>query len=501
MSLKSTFSKSYAKFVARKLKREALQAVDMQQGVLLTLMDQANATSFGLEHRFAQIVSHEQFAQAVPIRDYEDLVPYIERAKQGEANVLWPGKPLYFCKTSGTTSGTKYIPLTKHSLPNHIGSARNALLSYIAETGKADFVDGKMIFLQGSPKLDKLESGIPYGRLSGIVANHIPSYLQKNRMPSFTTNCIEDWETKVNAIATETMNQDMSLISGIPSWVQMYFEILLKKSGKQSIKELFPNFNLFVHGGINFEPYRKNFESLIGKNIPTIELYPASEGFIAFQDSQEQDGLLLNVNSGIYFEFIVADEYFTENPKRHSLAEVKLNVNYALILSNNAGLWAYSIGDTVKFVSLSPPRIKVTGRIKHYTSAFGEHIIGEEVDKAMSTVCIRLNITVTEFHLAPQVQPHEGLPYHEWFVETDAKDVDKRQFALWIDNVMQEQNIYYRDLIKGQVLKPAVITFVQKGAFNHYMKSVGKLGGQNKIPRLANDRKIADALAKWKTEN
>ncbi len=496
MSLKSTFSKSYAKLVARKLKREALQAVDMQQGVLLTLMDRANATSFGLEHRFAQIESHEQFAQAVPIRDYEDLVPYIERAKQGEANVLWPGKPLYFCKTSGTTSGTKYIPLTKHSLPNHIGSARNALLSYIAETGKADFVDGKMIFLQGSPKLDKLESGIPYGRLSGIVANHIPSYLQKNRMPSFTTNCIEDWETKVNAIATETMNQDMSLISGIPSWVQMYFEILLKKSGKQSIKELFPNFNLFVYGGINFEPYRKNFESLIGKNIPTIELYPASEGFIAFQDSQEQDGLLLNANSGIYFEFIVAYEYFTENPKRHSLADVKLNVNYALILSNNAGLWAYSIGDTVKFVSLSPPRIKVTGRIKHYTSAFGEHIIGEEVDKAMSTVCTRMNITVTEFHLAPQVQPQEGLPYHEWFVETDAKDVDKKQFALWIDDVMQEQNIYYRDLIKGQVLKPAVITFVQKGAFNDYMKSVGKLGGQNKIPRLANDRKIADALVK-----
>ncbi len=500
MSIKSTFSKQYAKLIAHKLKRDGSNAVEIQQSVFLSLLKQAEKTTFGIEHHFAQIKTQDQFSLAIKTRDYEDFVPYIQRIKQGEKNVLWPGLPMYFCKTSGTTSGTKYIPLTKESMPNHIGSAKNALLSYIAETGNANFINGKMIFLQGSPKLEKLESGIPYGRLSGIVANHVPKYLQKNRMPSYDTNCIEDWETKVNAIASETRNQNMSLISGIPSWVQMYFEILLKQTGKQTIKEIFPHFNLFVYGGINFEPYRKNFESLIGSSIPTIELYPASEGFIAFQDVQESEGMLLNVNSGIYFEFIAADDYFKANPKRNSLADVQLNVNYAIIISSNAGLWAYSLGDTVKFVSLDPPRIKVTGRIKHFTSAFGEHVIGEEVDKAMSEVCKCLNVTVTEFHLAPKVYPSDGLPYHEWFVETDAKGFDKNKFAQLIDDEMQKQNIYYFDLIKGGVLKPAVVSLVKKGAFNDYMKSVGKLGGQNKIPRLANDRIIADKLAQHKVE-
>ncbi|MFN0031146.1 MAG: GH3 auxin-responsive promoter family protein [Flavobacteriales bacterium] len=498
MSLKASLSKAYAKRVVRKIKRDASRAVELQQGVLLSLTEQATATQFGLEHKLAQVTSHDQFVQATPIRDYEDFIPYIDRIKHGERSVLWPGQPLYFCKTSGTTSGTKYIPLTRQSLPNHINSARNALLSYIAETGRAEFVTGKMIFLQGSPKLEKLESGIKYGRLSGIVANHVPKYLQKNRMPSYATNCIEDWETKVNAIADETMTQNMSLISGIPSWVQMYFEILLRKTGNQTIREIFPDFNLFVYGGVNFEPYRKNFESLIGRSIPTIELYPASEGFIAYQDSQTEEGLLLNVNSGIYFEFIVADEYHSENPKRIALADVKVGVNYALILSSNAGLWAYSIGDTVKFVSLNPPRIKVTGRIKHYTSAFGEHVIGEEADKAMGDACAELNITVTEFHLAPQTNPADGLPYHEWLVETDTTNVDVNMLAKLIDESMQQQNIYYRDLIKGYVLKPAVVTLLPRGAFNTYMKSVGKLGGQNKVPRLANDRKIADQLSNLK---
>jgi hypothetical protein len=406
--------------------------------------------------------------------------------------------PKYFCKTSGTTSGTKYIPLTQASLPNHIGSARNALLNYIGETGKSNFVDGKMIFLQGSPELDRLDSGIPFGRLSGIVANHVPAYLQKNRMPSYATNCIEDWETKINRIVDETSKQDMRLISGIPSWVQMYFELLLEKTGKQTIKEIFPNFELFVFGGVNFAPYKSRFAELIGEEIPTIELYPASEGFLAYQDSQQAEGLRLNVNSGIYFEFIKAEEYFSENPKRYTLHEVELGVNYALILSNNAGLWGYSIGDTVKFVSLNPFRILVTGRIKHFTSAFGEHVIGEEVDRAMSDALQQLHFSVNEFHVAPQVQPSEGLPYHEWIIEFNVDVPDLNVLQALLDNKMQEQNVYYKDLIVGSVLQKLKITPVKNGAFNAYMKSQGKLGGQNKIPRLANDRKLADALLQHK---
>jgi len=447
MSIKSSASLWLGKRIRKSLLNENDHAQALQNDVLKNLLHTANNTAFGTDHKFNSITNHTEWTEAVPVRDYEELVPYMERAKAGELSVLWPGMPKYFCKTSGTTSGTKFIPLTQASLPNHIGSARNALLNYIGETGKSNFVNGKMIFLQGSPELSRLDSGIPYGRLSGIVANHVPAYLQKNRMPSYETNCIEDWETKINRIVEETCKQDMRLISGIPSWVQMYFEMLLEKTGKQTIKEIFPNFELFVFGGVNFAPYKSRFAELIGEEIPTIELYPASEGFLAYQDSQEAEGLRLNINSGIYFEFIKADEYFTENPKRYALHEVELGVNYALILSNNAGLWAYSIGDTVKFVSLNPYRILVTGRIKHFTSAFGEHVIGEEVDRAMTQALSQLNFSVNEFHVAPQVQPTEGLPYHQWIIEFNGEIPELNALQELLDNKMQEQNVYYKDLI------------------------------------------------------
>ena len=498
MSIKSSASLWLGKRIRKTLLNENDHAQALQQSVLKNLLHEASNTAFGNDHNFKNISNHSEWTRAVPVRDYEELVPYMERAKTGELSVLWPGMPKYFCKTSGTTSGTKFIPLTQASLPNHIVSARNALLNYIGETGKSNFVDGKMIFLQGSPELDRLDSGIPYGRRSGIVANHVPAYLQKNRMPSYATNCIEDWETKINRIVEETCKQDMRLISGIPSWVQMYFELLLEKTGKQTIKEIFPNFELFVFGGVNFAPYKSRLADLMGEEIPTIELYPASEGFLAYQDSQTEEGLRLNVNSGIYFEFIKADEYFSEHPKRLALHEVELGVNYALILSNNAGLWAYSIGDTVKFVSLNPYRVLVTGRIKHFTSAFGEHVIGEEVDRAMTQALSQMNFSVNEFHVAPQVQPKEGLPYHEWIIEFNGEIPEQNALQELLDNKMQEQNVYYKDLIVGSVLQKLKITPVKNGAFNAYMKSEGKLGGQNKIPRLANDRKLADALLQHK---
>lgn len=501
MGLKSFFSIPLARLSVIKLKRDAKRGIELQKKTLLKLTKKASRTEFGKLHNFSEIKSHSDFIANVPVREYESFQSYIDKIKDGKPDVLWPGIPLYLCKTSGTTAGTKFIPLTRDSLPNHIGSARNALFCYIAETGKSEFTEGKMIFLQGSPVMEQTSGGVAYGRLSGIVANHVPAYLQKNRMPSYQTNCIEDWEQKVDAITEETLSEDMTLISGIPNWVQMYFEKLIRKSGKKTISEIFPNFDLFVYGGVNFEPYRKKFEEIIGKKIPTIELYPASEGFIAFQDSQQHEGLLLNVNSGLFFEFIPADEYFSEKPQRLMLGEVKTDVNYALVLSNNAGLWAYSIGDTVKFVSLDPPRIKVTGRIKHFTSAFGEHVIAEEVEKAINFACDQMKISVTEFHVAPQVNPESGLPYHEWFIETDTIPNDPSAMANLIDNKMQELNVYYKDLIQGNVLQTCKLTFLQKDAFNSYMKSVGKLGGQNKVPRLANNRKIADQLSSYKIKN
>lgn len=494
MGIKAAISRPVAGLAMKKFYRAYQNPVVSQLAVMQQLLDQASVTAFHKDHHLHDVKTYADFSAAVPVRDYEQFIPYIDRIKKGESDVLWKGLPLYFCKTSGTTAGTKYIPLTKESLPNHIGSARTALFSYIAETGKSAFVDGKMIFLQGSPIMEKLPSGIPFGRLSGIVANHVPAYLQKNRMPSFATNCIEDWETKVNAIVDETMKEDMRLISGIPSWVQMYFEMLLKKANRMNVREIFPNFDLFVYGGVNFEPYRARFEELIGGSIDVIELYPASEGFIAFQNSQQDDGLLLNVDSGIFFEFIKADEYFNENPRRYTIENVEIGVNYALILSNNAGLWGYSIGDTVKFTSLDPPKIRVTGRIKHFTSAFGEHVIAEEVERAMSDAVKRFNLKVNEFHVAPQVSPDSGLPFHEWFVEWDEVPSNLSEIELYIDQRMMELNVYYKDLITGSVLRTLVITNVSKGGFANYMRSQGKLGGQNKIPRLANDRKLGSLI-------
>ncbi len=492
MSIKSFFAIPFAKIATKQVLRWAKKPHETQEKVFKNLIAKGQQTAFGKDHDFENIQNYDDFKERVKVSDYEGLRAYVDRIVAGESDVLWTGKPLYFAKTSGTTSGAKYIPITKDSMPTHIKAARNALLFYIAEKNDASFVDGKMIFLQGSPVLQD-KNGIKLGRLSGIVAHYVPQYLLKNRLPSWETNCIEDWDTKVNAIVEETVNEDMSVISGIPSWVQMYFEKLIEKTGK-SISEIFPNFNFFIYGGVNFEPYKNKFESLIGKKIDYIELYPASEGFIAYQDSQTEKGMLLQLDSGIFYEFIPSTEFFDENPTRISLKDVQMGVNYVIILNTTAGLWGYNIGDTVEFTSTKPYRIKVTGRIKHFISAFGEHVIGKEVEKALNDAILGTEINISEFTVAPQVNPNEGLPYHEWFIEFENEPSNLEEFAAKIDASMQAQNIYYQDLIDGKILKPLIIRKVKKGGFHEYMKSIGKFGGQNKIPQLSDNRKIADVL-------
>lgn len=494
-SLKALLAKPFAKQIQKKVNKWASNPIKTQQKVFEKLISSATSTAFGKDHDFISINSYEDFVKRVPVRDYEALKHYVDRVVHGEENILWKGKPIYFAKTSGTTSGSKYIPITKESMPSHTEAARNAILMYVAETGKTSFVNGKMIFLQGSPILEE-KNGIKLGRLSGIVAHYVPKYLQKNRMPSWETNCIEDWETKVEAIVDETLNEDMTIISGIPSWVQMYFERLQQRTNKK-IGDIFRNFNLFIFGGVNYEPYRAKFESLIGRKVDSIELYPASEGFFAFQDKQNEKGMLLQLNSGIFYEFIKADDFFSDNPKRITIKDVELGVNYVMIISTNAGLWAYNIGDTVEFTSLKPYRVIVSGRIKHYISAFGEHVIAKEVEQALQEATSNNNsILVSEFTVAPQINPPEGLPYHEWFIEFENDIKNLEILATRIDESLQNQNSYYKDLIQGKVLKPLKITTVKNEGFKEYMKSVGKLGGQNKIPRLSNDRKIANTLYK-----
>lgn len=493
MGLKAVFGKVYANILVSRLRKTVSNPIDWQEKTLQDLISNGSKTRFGKDHHFTEIQGYESFKKQVPVRDYEDLKPYIDQMVAGEKDILWPGKPSYFCKTSGTTSGAKYIPISKDSVAHHVDAAKLALLCYVNETGKADFIDGKMIFLQGSPELTDL-NGTPLGRLSGITAHWVPAYLQKNRLPSWDTNMIDDWEAKVDAIVDETLSEDLRLISGIPSWVQMYFERLIAKSDKKNVADIFKNFSLFVHGGVNYQPYEAIFKKLIGKTIPSIETYPASEGFIAFQDTQTEPGLLLNINAGIFFEFIPVSEFHEENPSRISLRDVELGVNYVLILSTNAGLWGYNIGDTVSFVSLFPYRIKVTGRIKHFTSAFGEHVIATEVESSLQEIMPLFDMEVREFHLAPQIQPKDGLPYHEWFIEFDRPPANMDAFRLKLDKTLQDKNPYYKDLITGNVLTPLVVTTVKKDGFLNMMKSKGKLGGQNKIPRLANDRNIAELL-------
>jgi len=491
--VKAYLAKLYAKKIAKQIKKWSSNPIETQNGVFDNLIKDAAHTVFGKDHNFGEIKTYEDYQKNVPVRDYEGLKPYIEQILDGKEDVLWKGKPMYFAKTSGTTSGAKFIPITAESMPYHISAAKSALLNYIHQTGDASFVKGKMIFLQGSPIIDTFK-GIKTGRLSGIVAHFVPKYLQKNRMPSWETNCIDDWETKVMAIVEETANKDMTLISGIPSWVQMYFEKLIDKTGKK-VGDLFPNFNLFVYGGVNYEPYRQKMENLIGRKVNSIELFPASEGFFAFQDIPNEKGMLLLLDGGIFYEFIPANEYFDEHPTRISLKDVKLGVNYVLILSTNAGLWAYNIGDTVQFTSLKPYRVIVSGRIKHFISAFGEHVIAKEVESSLQVAVTGTDIRINEFTVAPQINPTNGLPYHEWFIEFENEPENLDDFAKKIDAEMVKQNTYYKDLIDGNVLKTLVITKVVPNGFKNYMKSIGKLGGQNKIPRLSDNRKIADELA------
>lgn len=497
MGFRSTLIRPFARSIARSIDRWSADALACQENIMHQLTRDASHTAFGRDHHFSAIRTYEDFKQSVPVRDYEELKHYVERIKTGEKDVLWPGKPAYFAKTSGTTSGVKYIPMSRESTPPHFGTARNAAFNYFARTGNGKWLDGKMIFLSGSPELDEV-GGVPTGRLSGISNHLVPGWLRTNQLPSWRTNCIEDWEEKLDRIVDETVNADMRLISGIPPWVQMYYERLLERTGKKTIMEIFPNLSVFVYGGVNFEPYRNKLEELVGKRIDTIETYPASEGFIAFQDAFSQDGkaeLLLNTDAGMFFEFIPADEIFRENPTRIWLKDVEIGVNYAIILNTNAGLWGYNIGDTVQFTSKNPYRIIVSGRVKHFISAFGEHVIGKEVEDSIMPVANATGVNIVEFTVAPQVNPPEGgLPYHEWLVEFDTPPADLNAFALDVDARMRAQNIYYDDLITGNILRPLKMVALPRNAFREYMKSQGKLGGQNKVPRLSNDRKIADAL-------
>ena len=454
------------------------------------LIKKAANTAIGKDIGFKALHTVFDFQQAVAVGDYEKHRAYIERIIHGEQDVLWPVAPIYFAKTSGTTSGEKYIPITADSIDHHINAAKNSLLHYIQRSKNTSFINGNMIFLQGSPILEK-KGNIATGRLSGIVYHHVPAYLHAKRMPSYEVNCVENWEEKLDAIVLETLQKSMSLISGIPPWMVMYFERLLERSGKHSVSEIFPELSLLVYGGVNYEPYKDKIRTLIGKDLDSIETYPASEGFIAFQDDYTRKGMLLNLDAGIFYEFIKLEELALPSAKRLTLWEVKMGVSYALVLSTNAGLWAYLIGDLVEFVSLNPYRIIVKGRVSQFISAFGEHVIMEEVESAMAALVKKYALQLNDFSVAPMITPTEGLPYHEWFIEWKVipENIDELEHEL--DLIMRTKNSYYDDLVAGHVIRPLRFTSLPPGFFNAFLQQKGRIGGQFKIVRLSNDRSNA----------
>ena len=499
----SLIAKVVAHLRVNKIKKTYTKATKIQDDILNRLVKKAMNTKFGKEHEFMKILNYDNFKKKVPIRDYESFKQYINDIQKGQENILWPGKPKYLAKTSGTTSGVKLIPITKESLPFHINSSRDAILFYIKQTGESGFLNGKNIFIQGSPVLEHL-NGIFIGRLSGIVAHHVPKYLQARNLPTMKTNSIDDWESKIDAICEETCDKDLRVIGGIPSWVQMYFERLLHNKKEKKVINLFKNLSLFVHGGVNFDPYKRIFLKLIGRKINTIEYYPASEGFFAYQNDQNDPSLLLQYNSEIFYEFVEVDQIEKKHPNRLNLSQVTLNKNYVMIISSNAGLWAYNTGDTVMFKSINPPKIIVTGRYKHYISAFGEHVISSEVEQSIKFAIAKTKLVVKEFTVAPMIDVSKPeLPHHEWWIEFDKDTNCSDKFAEIVDSEMKNQNIYYKDLVDGKVLQPLKVVHVPTGSFKKYMKSLGKLGGQNKVPRLSNNRDFVTGLNKYikKTES
>ncbi len=491
-SLKSTLVQPFAYYIYCHIQKDKKNAILDQDKCLKKLIALAKNTQFGKEHHFTDIDTYADYVQAVPLRDYEAFTTYIHQIKEGKKDVLWKGLPIYFAKTSGTTSGVKYIPITNESIPQHIQSTRNMLFYYLYVSKRYDLVNRKMIFLSGSPALDIIDN-IPTGRLSGIVQHHVPIYLQRNNMPSFATNCIEDWEEKVNNIVLETLPEDMSIISGIPPWIQMYFDKLIEKTGK-SIATLFPHFQLMVQGGVNFAPYKKRLFESIGKEIDCIEIFPASEGVFAFSLFNEGEGLWLNTNADIFYEFVPLKEYHLPNRSRKKLSEVVIDEYYAMIISTNAGLWGYELGDTIKFVSLNPYKIVVTGRVKQFISAFGEHVIAKEVEDTIAMIIKEEGVKIVEFTVAPFIAQEKGKSYHEWYIEFEMIPHNIEYVSLKMDTYLRKKNVYYDDLLRGNILIPLHIRCVKKDGFKNYLHAQGKLGGQNKIPRLANDRTIVDGL-------
>ncbi len=478
-------------------------AVTTQNGVWQDLLSSGQYTEFGRQHKFASIQSLEHFKQQIPLQDYDTLKPFIERMMQGEENVLWNTPVTWFAKSSGTTSDkSKFIPISDESLKeNHYRASKDVLSLYYASHPESDLLTGKSLVIGGSHQINHLNEDIHFGDLSAVVMQNSPFWTNWIRTPDLSIILMDEWEEKIEKLAQSTIQDNVTSMAGVPTWLIVLLKRILEITGKNNIKEVWPSLELYMHGGVSFVPYKAQFEKLIGAPINYLEMYNASEGFFAGQDDITAEGMLLMCEHGIFYEFIPSDEFVKEEPKTLQLNEVELNKNYALVISTNGGLWRYVVGDTVQFTCLKPFRIKVSGRVKHYMNAFGEEVIIDNSDKAIAIASAKTDAVVKDYTAAPIYFSEANNGAHEWLIEFDKEPASLDHFTLELDDALKSINSDYEaKRHKDIALRKPTVQAVPPQTFDRWLRHKGKLGGQHKVPRLSNERDTLEEIKKFMGE-
>jgi hypothetical protein len=471
--------------------------VTSQYELFQDLVTSAQYTEIGRKYGFKNLYTIKGFKEAVPIHEYDDLKPYIERTMAGEQNLLWNTPVTWFAKSSGTTSDkSKFIPVSEESLEeSHFQGAKDVITMYYNFNPESDLLTGKGLVIGGSHQVSKLNDETQCGDISAVLMQNTPFWGHWLRTPELSIALMDEWESKIEKLAQATIVENVTSISGVPTWTLVLIKRILEITGKQYLKEVWPNLELYIHGGVSFTPYREQFEKLIGGHIHYVDLYNASEGFFAAQNNPNEEGMLLFLQHGIFYEFLPAEEYGKKDPQTLQLNEVETGKNYAVVISTNGGLWRYLIGDTVQFTSLAPYKIKVSGRIKHFINAFGEEVIVDNSDRAIAAACEKTGAIVNDYTAAPIYFNDEGNAGHEWLIEFEKEPEDFGLFTYELDNALKNVNSDYEAKRHRDIaLKMPVIRYLRKGVFEEWLKSKGKLGGQHKVPRLSNDRKYVDEI-------
>jgi hypothetical protein len=497
MKLLSPAISRLARFRHWRIEQSVINPIDTQREVLQDLVTHGQYTEFGRKYGFKELFNIRKFKQNVPIHEYNDLKPYIDRLMQGEENLLWNTPVDWFAKSSGTTSDkSKFIPITQESLEGcHFQAAKDVLTLYYNYNTESDLLTGKGLVIGGSHQISKINEDKQYGDLSAVLLQNTPMWANWIRTPELSIALMDEWENKIEMLAQSTLQEDVTSISGVPTWTMILIKRILEITGKATLKEVWPNLELYIHGGVSFLPYREQFEKIIGEGCTYLEMYNASEGFFAAQDDPAEEGMLLFLNHGVFYEFMPVEEYGKPEPKTIGLKEVEIGKNYALVISTNGGLWRYLVGDTVQFTSTWPFRIKVSGRLKQYINAFGEEVISDNTDKAIAIASQKTGMIVNDYTAAPVYFGDNRKGAHEWLIEFEETPASTEQFSYELDCALKSLNSDYEaKRYKDIALTLPQVHALKKGVFRDWLKSKGKLGGQHKVPRLSNDRKYIDEI-------